>query len=48
LRLRAHIKHEPPTGEAGSQKFRIRAIPTNRTDLEAFEKDAVFSWPGSH
>ena len=48
LRLRAHIKHDPPAGEAGSQTFRIRAIPTNRTDLQPFEKDAVFTWPGSN
>jgi cytochrome c oxidase accessory protein FixG len=45
LRLRAHIKHEPPEGNSGSQKFRIRAVPVNRTDLQPFEKEAVFSWP---
>ena len=48
LRLRAHIKHEPPEGNSGSQKFRIRAVPVNRTDLQPFEKEAVFSWPVSN
>ena len=47
LRLRAHVKHEAPIGPAGSTTFRIRAMPTNRSDLQPFEKDAVFSWPGS-
>ena len=46
LRLRAHVKHEAPIGPAGSTTFRIRAMPTNRSDLQPFEKDAVFSWPG--
>ena len=48
LRLRAHVKHPAPAGPADSTTFRIRAVPTNRPDLEPFEKDAVFSWPGGN
>ncbi|MEJ2309206.1 MAG: cytochrome c oxidase accessory protein CcoG [Gammaproteobacteria bacterium] len=48
LRLRAHVKHAAPAGPANSATFRIRAVPTNRPDLEPFEKDAVFSWPGGN
>ena len=48
LRLRAHIKYDPEAAESGSQPFRIRAVPVNRSDLQPFEKDAVFSWPGGN
>jgi cytochrome c oxidase accessory protein FixG len=48
LRLRAHVKVDPPAASAGSTTFRIRAVPTNRDDLQPFEKDAVFSFPGSN